>query len=46
MESIRLINGKKIKITDKNIIGNETQISTTYNNFVKDVNKGEYILLG
>ena len=43
--SIKLINGKKIIISDKDIIGNETRISTTYNNFVKDVNKGEYILL-
>lgn len=43
--SIKLINGRKISITDANIIGSDIQFSTTYKNFVKDVNKGEYILL-
>ena len=44
-KSIRLISGKRIIITDKNIIGNENRISTTYKHFVKDVKKGEYILM-
>lgn len=43
--SIKLVNGRKITITDKNITGNETLISTTYKDFVKDVKLGEYILL-
>lgn len=43
--SIKLISGKKILITDKNIIGNENRISTTYKHFVNDVKKGEYILM-
>lgn len=44
-KSIRLLSGKKIFITAKNIIGNENLISTTYKHFVNDVKKGEYILM-
>ncbi len=43
--SIRLLSGKKLFITYKNIIGNENRISTTYKHFVNDVKKGEYILM-
>ncbi|MFA5011210.1 MAG: pyruvate kinase [Ignavibacteria bacterium] len=44
-KSIKLISGKKIIITDKNIIGNDKRISTTYKHFINDIKKGEYILL-
>ncbi|MFA7361121.1 MAG: pyruvate kinase [Candidatus Kapaibacterium sp.] len=44
-KAIRLFPGKRIIITDKNIIGNENRISTTYRHFVKDVKKGDFILM-
>lgn len=44
-KSIKLISGKKIVITDKNVIGNDKLISTTFKHFVNDVKTGEYILL-
>ncbi len=43
--SIRLIDGKKITITAKDMMGNEQCFSTTYIDFVRDVKKGEYILM-
>lgn len=42
---IKLIDGKKITITSKDVLGNEQCFSTTYKNFVHDVKKGEYILM-
>ena len=43
--SIKLVNGKKVTITSKNVLGSEQCFSTTYKDFVHDVKKGEYILL-
>ncbi len=42
---IKLIDGKKITITSKEVLGNEQCFSTTYKDFVQDVKKGEYILM-
>jgi pyruvate kinase len=43
--SIKLRDGKRITIKSKDVLGNEQFFSTTYKDFVRDVKKGEYILL-
>lgn len=40
-----LLNGKRLKITTNEMIGNEDEIYITYQEFPKDVTKGEIILL-
>jgi len=42
---IHLINGSRIEITTKEMIGDDKQIYITYTNFPKDVRAGETILL-
>jgi len=43
--SIWLKEGRKITIKSKDVLGNEQSFSTTYRDFVRDVKKGEFILL-
>lgn len=40
-----LLNGKQLRITTKEMIGNEEEIYITYQEFPKDVTEGEIILL-
>ncbi|QNL51166.1 pyruvate kinase [Olivibacter sp. SDN3] len=40
-----LLNGKRLRITTKELIGNEEEIYITYQEFPKDVAEGEIILL-
>lgn len=40
-----LLNGKQVRITTKELIGNEEEIYITYQEFPKDVTEGEIILL-
>ncbi|MEH6304771.1 pyruvate kinase [Olivibacter sp. CPCC 100613] len=40
-----LLNGKQLRITTKEMIGNEDEIYITYQEFPKDVTEGEIILL-
>lgn len=40
-----LLNGKQLRITTKELIGNEDEIYITYQEFPKDVTEGEIILL-
>lgn len=40
-----LVNGTQVKMTTRELIGDETTIYITYENFPKDVNAGEIILL-
>lgn len=42
---IHLINGSKIEITTKELVGNDKQIYITYQSFPRDVRAGEIILL-
>jgi pyruvate kinase len=42
---IQLVNGSRIEITTKEMIGNDQQIYITYPSFPKDVRAGEIILL-
>lgn len=42
---IHLINGNKIELTTKELIGNDQQVYITYESFPKDVRVGEVILL-
>ncbi len=42
---VEIVSGQELIITEKQLIGNNKIVSTTYSHFINDVNKGEDILI-